>query len=62
VKRVTQKLGLNSLMIVTVTHDVNFSMILTMNLVTLMKFDRIKLTMSQQLCSFTTKELSLQAD
>lgn len=52
-----QKMGLKSLMIVIVNHNVSFTMILTMYLLTLMRFDRIKLTMSKQLYAFTTKEL-----
>ena len=37
-----QKMGLNSLMIVIVNHNVSFSIILMMYLLTLMRFDRIK--------------------
>lgn len=57
-----QKMGLNSLMIVIVNYNVSFSIILTMYLLTLMRFDRIKLTMSKQLYAFTTKEPYLRAD
>lgn len=57
-----QKMGLKSLMIVVVNHDVSFSMILTMYLLTLMRFDRIKLTMYKQPYAFTTKEAYLRAD
>ena len=49
-------MGLNSLMIVIVNHNVSFSIILRMYLLTLMRFDRIKLTMSKQPFAFTTKE------
>lgn len=51
-----QKMGLNSLMIVIVNHNVRFSRILRMYLLTLMRFDGIKLTVSKQLHAFTTKE------
>lgn len=57
-----QKMGLNSLMIVIVNHNVSFSIILMMYLLMLMRFDRIKLTMSKQLYAFTTKEPYLRAD
>ena len=56
------KMGLNSLMIVIVNHNVSFSIILMMHLLILMRFDRIKLTMSKQLYAFTTKEPYLIAD
>lgn len=49
-------------MIVIVNHNVSFSIILMMHLLILMRFDRIKLTMSKQLYAFTTKEPYLRAD
>lgn len=57
-----QKIELNSLMIVIETHNVSFRIILRMYLLTLMRFDGIKRTMSKQLYAFATKEPHLGAD